>query len=153
MDLSNLKPAKGSTQSRKRVGRGVGSGLGGHTAGRGTKGQLSVSGGSIPAHFEGGQMPLQRRIPKFGFKNPFRTEYRAVNLSSLTQLIEQGRIDAARPITPEVLAGAGLIGKKQPVKVLGSGEVSTALNVSAHAFSGSARRKLEAAGGSASIIE
>lgn len=153
MDLSNLKPAKGSTKGRKRVGRGVGSGLGGHTAGRGTKGQLSISGGSVGPHFEGGQMPLQRRIPKFGFKNPFRTEYRAINLSSLARLVEEGRIDAAAPITPAVLVKLGLVGKRDLVKVLGSGEVTAALNVSAHAFSGSARQKLEAAGGTASIIE
>ena len=100
MDLSNLKPAKGSTKTNKRLGRGVGSGYGGHSSTRGDKGQKSRSGGKIPAWFEGGQMPLQRRIPKFGFKNRFRTAYRAVNLEKLARLIEEGRLDAGQPITP-----------------------------------------------------
>lgn len=153
MDLSNLKPAKGATKDRKRIGRGVGSGYGGHSSTRGNKGQKSVSGSSIPAWFEGGQMPIQRRLPKFGFKNPFRTAYHAVNLSTLSRLAEEGRIDATQPITPDVLVAAGVAKKTDLIKVLGSGEANKALNVSAHAFSASARQKLEAAGGSASVIE
>lgn len=152
MDLSNLKPAEGSKKGRKRIGRGVGSGYGGHSSTKGNKGQKSRSGASIPVWFEGGQMPLQRRIPKFGFKNPFRTQYRAVNLSRLTRLVEEGVLDAAEPITPQVLAEAGVVRKSELVKVLGSGEVSTALNVSAHAFSASAQQKIEAAGGTTTVV-
>ena len=153
MDLSNLKPAKGSTKKRRRIGRGVGSGLGGHSSTRGTKGQQSRSGARIPAWFEGGQMPLQRRLPKFGFKNRFRTEYKAVNVSILQRLVDEGRLDPAEPVTPEVLATVGVARTKDLVKILGGGEVSAALQVSAHAFSASAREKLEAAGGSATIVE
>jgi len=153
MDLSNLKPAKGATKDRKRIGRGVGSGYGGHSSTRGTKGQKSVSGASIPVWFEGGQMPIQRRVPKYGFKNRSRVVYHPVNLSTLDRLAEQGRIDATQPITPDVLVAAGVAKKTDLIKVLGSGEATKALNVSAHAFSASARQKLEAAGGSASVIE
>ena len=153
MDLSNLKPAKGATKSRKRIARGVGSGYGGHSSTRGDKGQKSRSGASIPIWFEGGQMPLQRRIPKFGFKNRFRISYRGVNLSSLAELIESGRIDGAKPITPEVLVESGLVRKNDLVKILGGGEVSSALQISAHAFSASAKSKIESAGGSATVIE
>jgi large subunit ribosomal protein L15 len=152
MDLSNLKPAKGSTRSRKRIGRGVGSGYGGHSSTRGDKGQKSRSGASIPVWFEGGQMPLQRRIPKFGFKNRFRTEYRGINLARLNKLIEEGRIDAGNPITPEVMVDAGIARKTDLVKVLGTGDLSAALQVSAHAFSASARTKIEGAGGTATVI-
>ena len=119
MDLSNLKPAKGATKSRKRIGRGVGSGYGGHSSTRGDKGQKSRSGASIPIWFEGGQMPLQRRIPKFGFKNRFRTEYRGVNVSKLAQLIAAGRIDADEVITPEVMVRAGIARKSELIKILG----------------------------------
>ena len=153
MDRSNLKPAKGATKSRKRIARGVGSGYGGHSSTRGNKGQKSRSGASIPIWFEGGQMPLQRRIPKFGFKNRFRVSYRGVNLSSLAELIESGRIDASKPITPEVMVEAGVARKNDLVKVLGGGEAGAALQVSAHAFSASAQSKIESAGGSATVIK
>jgi len=152
MDLSNLKPAKGSTKSRKRIARGVGSGYGGHSSTRGDKGQKSRSGASIPAWFEGGQMPLQRRIPKFGFKNPFRTEYSAVNVSRLAALVEAGRLSENDEVTPEILARFGVVGKNDLVKVLGSGEIPVPLKVSAHAFSAAARSKIEAAGGTATEV-
>lgn len=148
MDLSNLKPAKGSTKKRKRIGRGVGSGYGGHSSTKGNKGQKSRSGAKIPAWFEGGQMPLQRRLPKYGFKNPFRTEYRPINVSKLNELVSNGIIDAKEPVTPEVLQGVGLTRKADLVKILGGGDLESALNVSAHAFSASAKSKIEAAGGS-----
>ncbi len=148
MDLSNLKPAKGSTKSRKRIGRGVGSGYGGHSSTKGNKGQKSRAGASIPVWFEGGQMPLQRRLPKFGFKNRFRVEYKAVNVARLQQMVDDGSLDASTPVTPEVLREKGQIGKSDLVKILGSGELTAALQVSANAFSASARKKIEDAGGS-----
>jgi large subunit ribosomal protein L15 len=142
-ELHDLSPGKGSHRDRKRVGRGEGSGLG-KTAGRGQKGQKSRSGGSVPAGFEGGQMPLHRRIPKRGFRPRNRVEYQVVNLFQLQGL--EG------DITPETLAAAGLVSStRRPVKVLGEGEVEAALNVTAHAFSASARSKIEAAGGTATI--
>ncbi len=153
MDLSNLKPAKGATKSRKRIARGVGSGYGGHSSTRGDKGQKSRSGASIPIWFEGGQMPLQRRIPKFGFKNRFRVSYRGVNLSSLAELIESGRIDGSKPITPEVIVASGVARKSDLIKILGTGDISSALQISAHAFSASAQSKIEAAGGTATVVE
>ncbi len=153
MDLSNLKPAKGSTKKKRRIARGVGSGKGGHSSTKGTKGQKSRSGASIPAWFEGGQMPLQRRIPKYGFKNKFRTEYRPVNLSRLAQLLEEGAIDSGTEVTPDVLVEAGVAGKGDLVKILGSGELATGLTVRAHAFSASARKKIEEAGGTVTVIE
>ena len=153
MDLSNLKPAKGSTRKRKRIARGVGSGYGGHSSTKGTKGQKARTGASIARWFEGGQMPLQRRVPKFGFKNPFRVEYRGVNLSRLARLVEEGVIDSKTEITPEVLVQAGVARKNDLVKILGTGEISTALKVSAHAFSASARTKIESAGGTATVIK
>lgn len=153
MDLSNLKPAKGSTKKKRRIARGVGSGKGGHSSTKGTKGQKSRSGARIPAWFEGGQMPLQRRVPKFGFNNKFRTEYRAVNLSRLSQLVEEGVIDTETEITPQVLADAGVARKTDLVKILGSGDLSEGLTVKAHAFSKSARKKIEDAGGTATVIE
>ncbi len=152
MDLSNLKPAKGSTRSKKRIGRGVGSGYGGHSSTKGNKGQKSRSGARIPVWFEGGQMPLQRRTPKFGFKNPFRVAYRPINISTLVEWIDKGKIDGSAPITPEVLQGTGLVGKNDRVKILGGGEVSDGLQVSAHAFSASAKTKIEAAGGSVTLL-
>ena len=153
MDLSTLKPAKGATKKSKRIGRGVGSGYGGHSSTRGNKGQQSRSGASIPAWFEGGQMPLQRRLPKFGFTNPNRKEYRVVNVSRLATLVEEGAIDAAEPVTPEVLRAAGLAGKHDRIKILGSGELDVALTVSAHGFSKSAKEKIENAGGNATVVE
>jgi large subunit ribosomal protein L15 len=150
MDLSKLTPAKGSTKTKKRIGRGQGSGKGG-TATKGHKGQKSRAGASIPAWFEGGQMPLQRRLPKFGFKNRFREEYAAVNVGRLGALLEEGRIDAGQTVTAATLHGLGLIGKNDRVKVLGDGDLGQALTVEAHAFSKSAKEKIEAAGGTARV--
>ena len=145
-ELHDLRPARGSRRNRKRRGRGPGSGLG-KTSGRGQKGQKARSGASIPAGFEGGQMPLQRRLPKRGFKPLKRVEYQVVNLWNLDAL-------EATEIDPELLHRHGLIGSlKKPVKVLGDGELGRALHVSAHGFSRSARAKIEAAGGSASRLE
>ena len=152
MDLSNLKPAKGSTRTRKRIGRGVGSGYGGHSSTRGNKGQKSRSGARIPVWFEGGQMPLQRRIPKFGFKNRFRTAYRGINIERLMRLIEEDRIDATKPITPEVIVQAGAARKTDRIKILGSGSLEEKLDVHAHAFSASAKQKIEGAGGTATVV-
>ena len=151
MDLSNLKPAKGSTKSRKRIGRGVGSGYGGHSSTKGNKGQKSRSGASIPVWFEGGQMPLQRRIPKFGFKNRFRVAYRGINLFRLKRLIDEGRIDANEVITPEVMVNAGIVRKSDLIKILGDGELDVPLRITAHAFSASAKSKIEGAGGEAVV--
>jgi len=143
-ELHDLSPASGSHRGRKRVGRGSGSGLG-KTAGRGQKGQKARTGGKPHIHFEGGQMPLHRRIPKRGFNNMNRVEYQVVNLRDLDALEGQ--------VTPEVLKGAGLIGNlRKPVKVLGQGEVTKALEVRAHAFSKSAKEKIEAAGGSVAVL-
>jgi large subunit ribosomal protein L15 len=148
MDLSNLKPAKGSTKSKKRIARGVGSGYGGHSSTKGNKGQKSRAGASIPAWFEGGQMPLQRRVPKGGFKNRFRVEYAPVNVSRLQELADMGKIDASQPVTPDVLVAAGVVGKNDLVKILAGGELTASLQVSAHKFSASAKAKIEKAGGS-----
>lgn len=153
MDLSSLKPAKGATKKKKRIGRGQGSGYGGHSSTKGHKGQKSRSGASIPVWFEGGQMPLQRRIPKFGFKNRFRKEYRGINLSRIAKAIEDKQIDAGSAITPEVLIGIGLLNKNERVKILGTGDATTALTISAHGFSASAQSKIEAAGGTATVID
>ena len=152
MDLSNLKPAKGSTKDRKRIARGVGSGYGGHSSTRGDKGQKSRSGANRRAWFEGGQMPLQRRVPKFGFSSPFRKEYSAVNVSTLESLVTDGRLKKNDEVTPQTLVDLGVIGSHDLVKILGGGEITTALKVSAHAFSGTGRRKIEEAGGSAAVI-
>jgi large subunit ribosomal protein L15 len=143
-ELHDLSPVQGSTKNRKRVGRGPGSGSG-KTAGRGQKGQKSRSGGKVSPGFEGGQMPLQRRIPKRGFHNVFRTEYQVVNVRDLEGL--EGDVG------PEALHAHGLIGHGgRPVKILGEGEIGVALNVSAHAFSRSARAKIEGAGGSVTVL-
>lgn len=144
-ELHDLTPVPGSTRERKRVGRGPGSGRG-KTSTRGEKGQKARSGGNIHPRFEGGQMPLIRRIPKRGFKSLHRTEYQVVNVRDLD------RFDG--DVSPEALKGAGLIRSlHKPVKILGLGEVEKALTVSAHAFSGSARTKIEGAGGSVSVID
>ncbi len=143
-ELHDLKPSPGSHRNRKRVGRGPGSGLG-KTAGRGANGQKSRSGGSVHPRFEGGQMPLHRRIPKRGFTNINRVEYQVVNVRELS------RFDG--DVTVEGLKTAGLIGSsRKPVKILGVGDVEKALTVEAHAFSKSAREKIEAAGGSVSVL-
>jgi len=138
MKLHEISPAPGSTHSRKRVGRGTGSGLG-KTAGRGHKGGQSRSGYSVRPGFEGGQMPLVRRVPKRGFTNEFRVEYSVVNLGQLAGL--------GATVTPDLLVERGLARRGRPVKVLGSGEVGGAVTVSAHKFSRTAREKIEAAGG------
>jgi large subunit ribosomal protein L15 len=149
--LGNLKYAPGARKKVKRIGRGVGSGHG-KTAGKGHKGQRSRSGDQIRPWFEGGQMPLNRRIPKFGFKSPFRVEYQIVNLSTLGKLADDGKL-ADGMVTPEVLYRLGAVSKKsQPVKILGDGTVSKKLDVSANAFSDSASKKIEAAGGSVKKI-
>ena len=149
MKLENLKPAKGATHKNKRIGRGEGSGKGG-TATRGTKGAQSRSGYSHKIGFEGGQMPIQRRLPKFGFKNPTRVEYQAVNVATLQALSEKLGVNT---FGPETLIGAGFAAKGDLVKSLGNGELTAALEVSAHAFSKSALAKIEAAGGKATVIE
>jgi large subunit ribosomal protein L15 len=148
MDLSNLKPAKGSTKSSKRIGRGQGSGKGG-TSTRGHKGAKSRSGYSRKIGFEGGQMPLHRRVPKFGFKNRNRVEYMAINLDTLQELFVSKSITV---VDPEVLYANGLVGKNDLVKVLGRGELKAKLEVKAHAFSEKAKEAIEALGGVATII-
>jgi large subunit ribosomal protein L15 len=145
VDLSSLHPAPGARSPRKRVGRGPGSGLG-KTAGRGHKGRKSRSGGNSPPGYEGGQMPLQRRLPKRGFRNPFRKEYDVVNLQSL------GRFPAGASVDPAALHEAGLTGKHARVKVLGKGTLEHALTVKAHAFSESAKAAIEAKGGSVEVL-
>ncbi|MVZ65960.1 50S ribosomal protein L15 [Sphingobacterium sp. DK4209] len=144
MNLSNLKPAVGSTKSKKRIGRGQGSGRGG-TSTRGHKGAGSRSGHSTKIGFEGGQMPLQRRVPKFGFKNINRVEYVGVNLDVLQGLVEKHNLTT---VDFETLKVHGLISKNDKVKILGRGEFTTKVEVKAHAFSTSAQKAIEAAGGS-----
>jgi len=149
--LSNLKYAKGSRKRTKRIGRGQGSGHGG-TATRGHKGEGARSGTHDRPWFEGGQMPLARRVPKFGFHSPFRVEYQVVNLADLAKALESGKLKGPA-VGPEALLASGLIRrKKQPVKILGTGELKGAVELSAHAFSGTATKKIEAAGGKASVI-
>lgn len=143
MNLSNLKPAAGSTKTRKRIGRGPGSGLGG-TSTRGHKGAKSRSGYSRKIGFEGGQMPIQRRLPKFGFKNINRVEYKAINLAALQQLAETHKY---AKIGLEELINAGFVSASQLVKILGNGSLNVNLEVSAHAFSKSAEAAIQAAGG------
>ncbi|WP_324720663.1 50S ribosomal protein L15 [Salinimicrobium sp. HB62] len=147
MDLSNLKPAKGSVQSNsKRVGRGEGSGKGG-TATRGHKGAKSRSGYSRKIGFEGGQMPLQRRVPKFGFNNINRKDYQGINLDTLQSLVDEGRITDT--VDMNVLVENGLAGKNELVKILGRGELKAKLKISVHKFTASAKQAIEAAGGEA----
>lgn len=143
MNLSNLKPAEGSTKARKRIGRGPGSGLGG-TSTRGHKGAKSRSGYSRKIGFEGGQMPIQRRLPKFGFKNINRVEYKAINLETLQQLAEAQQLSK---IGVEELIAAGFISKSQLVKILGKGELTAKIDVEAHAFSKTAETAIQALGG------
>jgi large subunit ribosomal protein L15 len=148
MDLSNLRPAKGSTHNSKRLGRGQGSGKGG-TSTRGHKGAKSRSGYSRKIGFEGGQMPLQRRVPKYGFKNINRVEYKGINISSLQTLAETHNIDK---IDFETLVMAGLVSKNALVKILGKGTLERKLEVHAHAFSKSAVEAIEAKKGTAVIL-
>ena len=138
MKLHDLSPAPGSKQKPKRVGRGPGSGLG-KTSGKGHKGGQSRRGYSVRPGFEGGQMPLIRRVPKRGFTNEFRVEFSVVNVSDLAEL--------GKTVTPETLVEHGLVHKGRPVKVLGNGEIKAAVTVSAHKFSKAAREKIQAAGG------
>jgi large subunit ribosomal protein L15 len=167
MKLHDLRPAPGSHKKKTRVGRGIAAGQG-KTAGRGTKGQKARAGGKIPAWFEGGQTPLHQRIPKLrGFKNPFKVDYEIVNVGDITRLVELGILEPGEmpgtkkakgtaPITvnQEILRAAGLVRTlNKPMKVLGNGDLSTALFVVADAVSGSARTKIEGAGGTVSILE
>ena len=143
MKLNNLKPAEGSTKTRKRIGRGPGSGKGG-TSTRGHKGAKSRSGYSRKAGFEGGQMPLQRRVPKFGFTNPNRIEYKAINLDALQTLVDA---TSATEINVEVLVSNGLASKSDLIKILGRGELTAKVDVTAHHFSATAAEAIEKAGG------
>lgn len=149
MSLSNLKPAEGATKTAKRIGRGTGSGLGG-TSTKGHKGQKSRSGYSRKIGFEGGQMPLQRRLPKFGFKNINRIEYKAINLDVLQRLAETNKLDK---IDVQALIDAGFISSKHLVKILGNGALTTKVNVEAHAFSKSAEAAIEAIGGTVTKLK
>ena len=146
MDLSNLKPPRGAKHSKKRIGRGQGSGQG-KTAGRGHKGAQSRSGYKFKRGFEGGQMPLHRRVPKRGFHNPFRVEYEVVNLDALEARFEGGAV-----VTPESLMAAGLVSGAGRVKVLARGDVAKKLTVRAHKFSGKAADKIAAAGGTTELL-
>jgi large subunit ribosomal protein L15 len=148
MDLSNLKPAKGSVKKNKRLGRGQGSGRGG-TSTKGHKGGQSRSGYSRKIGFEGGQMPLQRRVPKFGFSNISRKEYKGINISTLQTLADDRKLAV---IDISTLAEAGLIAKKDLVKILGNGKLTIKIDVTAHAFSKSAKAAIEALKGTATII-
>lgn len=149
MDLSNLKPAEGSTHREKRIGRGEGSGHGG-TSTRGHKGAKSRSGYKRKIGFEGGQMPLQRRVPKFGFTNPNRVEFKGINLDTLQKLVEDKRVSDTLGI--EELIKNGLIGKNDKVKILGRGELTAKLNVTAHKFSKTAAAAIEAQGGTVTTL-
>jgi large subunit ribosomal protein L15 len=146
MGLENLKPAEGAKRGKKRVGRGQGSGNG-KTAGRGHKGAKSRSGFKFKRGFEGGQMPLHRRVPKRGFHNPFRVEYAVVNLDTLGE-----RFEAGTTVTPELLRERGVVRSDGRIKVLGRGEIAVALTVRAHKFSGRAAEKIAAAGGATETL-
>lgn len=148
MDLSNLKPAQGSTKNRKRIGRGEGSGHG-DTATRGHKGAQSRSGYKRKIGFEGGQMPLYRRVPKFGFKNINRKDYHGINIEVIQKLADEKKITN---FTPEVFVENGLASKKDLIKILGMGELSATVEVSAHAFSKTASEAIESKGGKATKI-
>ena len=148
MSLNNLRPPKGAKHSKKRIGRGQGSGQG-KTAGRGHKGAKSRSGFRFKRGFEGGQMPLHRRVPKRGFHNPFRVEYEVVNLDTLAL-----KFDAGAVVTPELLRERGIVARGvRPVKILGRGELGKALTVRMHKFSGKAAEKIAAAGGTAEDVK
>ncbi len=148
MDLSNLKPANGSTKSEKRIARGQGSGRGG-TATKGHKGAQSRSGYSSKPGFEGGQMPLARRLPKFGFKNRFRVEYAGINLDVIQALVEKKGINV---ITPQILAENGLVSGNDLVKILGRGALNATIEVTAHKFSASAVSAIESKGGKVNTL-
>jgi large subunit ribosomal protein L15 len=147
MDLSNLAPAPGATKKRKRIGRGTGSGHG-KTAGRGHKGRGARAGGNTPPGYEGGQMPLQRRLPKHGFRNPFRREFSIVNVGQLEECFEAGAV-----VDPEALRVRGLVrNRTNPIKILADGKLSKSLTVKAHKFSAAAKERLQAAGGVAEVV-
>jgi large subunit ribosomal protein L15 len=146
MDLSNLRPAKGANRPKKRLGRGVGSGLG-KTSGKGQKGALSRSGGRVSPGFEGGQMPLQRRLPKRGFTNVLRVEYAIVSLARLEE-----KFAAGATVDGKALREAGIVKGRGPVKILSDGEITKALTVKVQAFSQKAREKLAAAGGTVEVV-
>jgi large subunit ribosomal protein L15 len=148
MNLSNLKPAEGATKTSKRVGRGQGSGRGG-TSARGHKGAKSRSGYSSKVGFEGGQMPLQRRVPKFGFKNINRVEYRGINLDTIQELSERKSLTV---IDFNTLIENGLAGKNDLIKILGRGELKTKINITVHAFTETAKNAIVNAGGNATIL-
>ena len=150
MKLHELKPAEGSTKNKKRVGRGQGSGKGG-TSTRGHKGAKSRSGYKTKIGFEGGQMPLQRRVPKFGFKNINRVEYKGINLDTIQNLIDNSKklVD----LNPEILIENGLANKKDLVKILGRGELKSKVNIKAHGFSASAKAAIEKLGGTIEILK
>ena len=149
MNLSNLKPAKGSVKNKKRIARGQGSGHGG-TATRGHKGQKSRSGYSKKVGFEGGQMPLQRRVPKFGFKNINRVDYKGINLDTIQALVDAKKIKDE--VTFEILLANGLVRKNELVKIMGRGVLTAKLNVSAHKFTATALAAIEASGGKATNL-
>tara|TARA_B100000405_G_C16492991_1_gene340786 strand:+ start:77 stop:526 length:450 start_codon:yes stop_codon:yes gene_type:complete len=149
MNLSNLKPAKGSVKNKKRIARGQGSGHGG-TATRGHKGQKSRSGYSKKVGFEGGQMPLQRRVPKFGFKNINRIDYKGINLDTIQALVDAKKIKDE--VTFEILLANGLVRKNELVKILGRGALTAKLNVTAHKFTATAQAAIEASGGKATNL-
>ena len=149
MELHNLKPAEGSTKSRKRIARGQGSGKGG-TSTRGHKGQKSRSGYSRKRAFEGGQMPLQMRLPKRGFNNHNRVEYKVINLDWISDFAEKNKVT---DISPEVLSERGIISKTDVIKILGRGELNSKVNITAHAFSESAKSAIEKAGGSVTLAK
>lgn len=148
MELHSLRPAKGATKSRKRIARGQGSGHGG-TATRGHKGQKSRSGYSRKRNFEGGQMPIQMRLPKRGFKNPNRVAYRPLNLGRLQEICDKYKTTT---VDAEMLLANGIISKTDKIKVLGTGELTAAVNVTVHACSESAKQTIEAKGGSVTIV-
>ena len=148
MDLSKLKPAEGATKKEKRIGRGQGSGRGGPST-KGHKGQKAQAGYNHKRGFEGGQTTLTRRLPKFGFTNPTRVEYKGINLDAIQTLAEEKKLTE---ITPEVLYNNGLISKKDRLKVLGRGEIKGALTITAHAFSATAKAAIEAKGGKTETI-
>jgi len=149
MELHSLEPAKGSVKNRKRIARGIGSGHG-RTATRGHKGAKSRSGYKRKRNFEGGQMPIQMRLPKMGFKNPNRSKYAPINLERLQAISDKYNLTE---ITPAVLVEKGIVHKEDRVKILGTGEVSAKLDVKAHAFSATAKQGIEHAGGTAALIE
>lgn len=152
MDLSNLKAPKPNQKKAKRIGRGQGSGYGGHTAGKGHNGQKSRSGYKVRFWFEGGQMPLQRVVPKWGFTNPFRKEYVAVNIGTIDLFLEAGKLKD-NTISLDDIVESGLAGKGDLVKLLGDGDTERSIEIEVHKASKSAQKKIEDAGGSINFVE